>query len=76
MTFEPFPTSPLRIRRFTIDELAAAQGVVPMISTEEWAGDIFESDDELEAFLSSLRSSRGGNLVGVDAIDRLDEEAL
>ena len=76
MTFESSP-APLRsARRFTIDELAAAQGVVPMVSTEEWAGDIFESDDELEAFLSYLRSSRAGSLVGVDAIDRHDKEAL
>ena len=29
--------------RVTIDELAAAQGVVPMRSTEVWARDLFES---------------------------------
>jgi hypothetical protein len=46
-------------RPTTIDELAAAQGVKPMESTEEWAaGDIFESDEELEAFLVDIRASR------------------
>lgn len=46
-------------RRTTIDELAAAQGVKLIVSTEEWAADdIFESDEELEAFLVDLRASR------------------
>lgn len=42
----------------TIEELAAAQGVKPMVSTDEWAADIFESDDELAAFLADVRASR------------------
>ena len=42
-------------RRVTIEELARAQGVKPMESTEEWAADIFESDEELDAFLAHLR---------------------
>ena len=51
--------APLRSTRpFTIEEFAAAQGVKPMESTEEWAADIFESDEELEAFLADLRASR------------------
>ena len=56
----PEPASaPLRsTRSFMIEELAAAQGVKPMESTEEWAADIFESDEELEAFLADLRASR------------------
>ena len=29
-----------------------------MVSTEEWAADIFESDEELEAFLADVRASR------------------
>lgn len=46
-------------RRTTIEELAAAQFVEPMVSTEEWAADdFFESDEELEAFLVDLRASR------------------
>ena len=39
----------------TIEELAAAQAVKPMESTDEWAADIFESDEELDAFLAHLR---------------------
>lgn len=51
--------APLRSTRpTTIGELAAVQGVEPMGSTEEWAADIFESDEELEAFLVDLRASR------------------
>ena len=58
MASDPAP-APLRsTRRATIEELAAAQGVKPMESTEEWAADIFESDEELEAFLAHLRVSR------------------
>ena len=76
MTIETSPTPLRSVRRFTIDELAAAQGVVPMVSTEEWAGDIFESDDELEAFLSDLRSNRGASNVEADPVDRFDEQAI
>lgn len=50
-------------RPLTIDDLAAAQNVKPMASTEEWAADIFESDDELEAFLADVRSSRNASLA-------------
>lgn len=46
-----------------MDELAATQGVKSMSSTEEWAGDIFESDEELEAFLADLRASRAAFLA-------------
>lgn len=41
----------------TIEELASAQGVKPMESTEEWAADIFESDEECEAFVADVRAS-------------------
>ena len=47
-----------------------------MVSTEEWVGDIFKSDDELEAFLSDLRSNRGASNAEADPVDRFDEEAL
>ena len=58
MASDPTP-APLRsTRSLTIEELAAAQGVKPMESTQEWAADIFESDEELEAFLAHLRVSR------------------
>ena len=56
MTSESAPAALRSTRRTTIDELAAAQGVEPMVSTEEWAADyFFESDAELEAFLVDLR---------------------
>ena len=47
----------------TIKELAAAQGVKPMESNEEWVAEIFESDEELEAFLADVRSSRNASLA-------------
>jgi hypothetical protein len=59
MTPETAPAALRSTRPTTIDELAAAQGVEPMVSTEEWAADgIFESAEELEAFLGDLRASR------------------
>ena len=62
MTSEYTPT--LRTtRRFTIDELAAAQGVVPMVSTGEWAGDIFDSDEEVDDFLEFVREWRSRSLA-------------
>jgi hypothetical protein len=45
-------------RSLTIEERAAQQNAQPMLSTEEWAADIFESDEELEAFLADVRASR------------------
>ena len=45
-------------RGLTIDELASAHGVQPMVSTDEWAADLFESDGELEEFLADVRASR------------------
>ncbi len=55
----PEPASaPLRSTRpFTIEELAATQGVKPKVSTEE-AADIFESDEELDA-CAPARPERG-----------------
>ena len=35
-----------------------------MGSTEEWAGDLFESDEDLAAFLSDVRASRDASLNG------------
>lgn len=63
MTPESAPASLRSTRPTTIDELAATQGVKPMLSTEEWAADdIFESDEELEAFLVDLRASRAAGM--------------
>ncbi len=62
MVSDPAP-APLRsTRRETIEELAAAQAAKPMESTDEWAADIFESDEELDAFLAYVRVSRAAGL--------------
>ncbi len=47
----------------TIEELAAALNVKPLQSTDEWAADIFETDEELEAFLTDTRSSRDRSIA-------------
>jgi hypothetical protein len=47
----------------TIEELAVAQGIQPMKSTEEWAADLFESDEELALFLADFRASRDVGLA-------------
>ena len=62
MAFEPSPGRLRPTRRTTIEELAVAQGVKPMESTDEWAADIFESDEEPEAFLAELPSCRFADL--------------
>lgn len=41
----------------TIDELARLQHAKPVQDPKELMADIWESDEELEAFLSDLRSS-------------------
>jgi hypothetical protein len=57
MTPEPASVALHSTRPKTIDELAA--GVKPMKSIDEWAADdIFESDEEFEAFLIDPRASR------------------
>lgn len=42
----------------TIDDLARVQGAREIRDAEELAADIWESDEELQAFLADLRSSR------------------
>jgi hypothetical protein len=42
--------------------------VNPLESTEEWAADIFESNEELGAFLADLRASRDPTRKGRDAV--------
>ena len=42
-----------------VEELARLQGVGPVISVDDLAEpDLFESDDELDAFLADLHDSR------------------
>ncbi len=63
MSTDPVPDSLRPTRPTTIEELAAAQNVQPMQSTDEWAADIFKTDDELDAFLEDLRASRNSSIA-------------
>ncbi len=51
------------LQPLTIEELAPAQNVKPMQSTDEWAADIFETDAELEAFLADMRANRDRSIA-------------
>ena len=42
----------------TVAELARLQGAAEVTDAKELAADIWESDEELDAFLADLRSSR------------------
>lgn len=42
----------------TLDELRAAQAAKPTVDLNELRADLFESDDELDAFLVELRAWR------------------
>lgn len=42
----------------TLDELRAAQAAKPIVNLDELRADLFESDDELDAFLVELRAWR------------------
>lgn len=46
----------------TIDELARLQHATALDDPKELEADIWESDEELEAFLDDLRSSRDASL--------------
>ena len=41
-----------------LDELRAAQAAKPIVNLDELRADLFESDDELDAFLVELRAWR------------------
>ena len=47
----------------TIDELARVQGATAVRDSHDLADDIWESDDELDAFLADLRRSRNTSLA-------------
>jgi hypothetical protein len=47
----------------TIDDLARAQHAQPVKDPQDLAADVWESDEELEAFLSDLRASRNASLA-------------
>jgi hypothetical protein len=45
-------------RVMTLDELAATQHLAPVDSLDELATDLWESDEELDAFLADVHRSR------------------
>ncbi len=47
----------------TIEELARAQNAEQTADVEELAADIWESDQELEEFLTDLRASRNASVA-------------
>ncbi len=47
----------------TLDALARQQGVKPIASADELRADIWESDEELDAFLAEVRRSRDADLA-------------
>lgn len=46
----------------TLDELARRQHAKPVTDLAELAADIWESDEELDAFLADFRESRDSSL--------------
>ncbi len=46
-----------------IDELARAQNATVVQDSHDLADDIWDSDDELDAFLANLRGSRNTSLA-------------
>ena len=51
-----------RLRALTLDELAQRRHAKPVADANELAADIWESDEELDAFLADLRASRDTSL--------------
>ena len=59
-------TQPAPARRPSLDELARAQGIKPIESFEDletFALDVWDSDEDLEAFLADVRASRNADLA-------------
>ena len=50
-------------RLVTIEDLARAQHGEPVADPADLAADIWESDEELEAFLADLRAARNASLA-------------
>lgn len=46
-----------------LDALAGQQGVVPVASVADLSADIWDSDEELDAFLAQLRRWRNADLA-------------
>ena len=45
-----------------MEELARQQGVTPVVPVEDMRADLWDSDEELDAFLADVRSSRQADL--------------
>ena len=54
--------APSGSRAVTLDELARRCHAKPVADANELAADIWESDEELDAFLTDLRASRDASL--------------
>ena len=49
-------------RTVSVEELARQQGVSPVTSVEDMQADLWDSDEELDAFLADVRASRQADL--------------
>lgn len=47
----------------SIDEIARLRGIRPVESVDDMRADIWESDEELQAFLADMRARRDANLA-------------
>jgi hypothetical protein len=50
-------------RSRTLDELAAIQHVAPVDSLDELASNLWESDEELDAFIEDVQRSRHSTIA-------------
>jgi hypothetical protein len=55
-------TSPRPAGRVSLDELARRKGVRPIESMDDLACDVFDTDEELDEFLSSTYTARRADL--------------
>jgi len=49
-------------RTVSVEELARQQGVSPVVWVEDMRADLWDSDEELEAFVADVRASRQADL--------------
>jgi hypothetical protein len=58
---QPEESMPTSMPALSLEELARAQGAMPVQDPHELVADIWESDEELDAFLADLRATRGAS---------------
>ncbi|MGH3504785.1 MAG: hypothetical protein ACRDQA_28405 [Nocardioidaceae bacterium] len=62
-TSDHMPRLPRRSNeRVSLDELAARKGVRPVMSMDDLACDVFDTDEELDAFLADTYAARHADL--------------